>query len=216
MNIQNILPPIIIKRPHPLPCGCIQRTLKVPHQPAHPRLCPILNVVLFIHLHGLLRDPQSLIDTLCRAQRTVQETIKALGEAVFVVIVDSGLEGLVGEGVAVGEIFGEDSSAGFVFLGEVMGVGVRGGGGGGGGSGSAVEGDGGGDADLGGAEVGVLEEEGCSGCGGAFKCDDGFLFFAIRFQSQGLDFATEGEEVGDLLLGDIFAQIGGNNTRHIH
>ena len=81
------------------------------------------------------------------------------------VVVDGGLQGVVSEGVAVGEVFCDDGGAGFVFLGEVVGVVVGGcGGGGGGGSGGSVEGDGGGDMDLGGAEVGVLEEEGCSGC----------------------------------------------------
>jgi len=75
--------------------------------------------------------------------------------------------------------------------------------------------------DLGGAKVRVLEEEGCSGCRGTLKCDDGLLlvypqqvsvqgrersirreFTAIGFQSQGLNLAAEGEEVGHLLLRD--------------
>ena len=63
-----------------------------------------------------------------------------------------------------------------------MGVGCAGVGGGG--SGGAVEGDGGGDVDLGGAEMGVLEEEGGSGCRGAFKRDDCFLFFYHTKVSQ--------------------------------
>jgi len=131
------------------------------------------------------------------------------------VVVDGFLESRVGESVPVRKVFGYDGGAGFVFLGVVLGVGVGCAGVGGGGSRGAVEGDRGGDVDLGGAEMGVLEEEGGSGCRGAFKGDDCFLFFAIWFQCQGLYFAAEGEEVGDLLLSDIFAQIGGNNTRHI-
>ena len=55
---------------------------------------------------------------------------------------------------------------------------------GGGGSGGAVEGDGRGDVDLGGAEMGVLEEKGGPGCRGAFKCDDCFLFFYHTKVSQ--------------------------------
>jgi len=80
------------------------------------------------------------------------------------IVVDGFLEGRVSQSVPVRKIFCYDGSAGFVFLRVVVGVWVGWGSGGGGRSGGAVKGDGGGDVDLGGAEVGVLEEEGCSGC----------------------------------------------------
>ena len=90
-------------------------------------------------------------------------------------------------------------------------------------SGSAVEGYIRGDVDLRCSEVGLLEEEGCSRCGGAFKGNDCLLLLysdvsscfrgmfskrdqegntAIGFQCQGLDFSAEREEVGNLLLRD--------------
>ena len=77
----------------------------------------------------------------------------------FVVERDGALDGRVGEGVPVREVFGHDAGAGLVFLGDVGGV-VRGGGDGCGGSAEVGQSGGAGNGHLGGAELGVVEEEG--------------------------------------------------------
>lgn len=82
----------------------------------------------------------------------------------FLVELDGALDSGVGEDVAVREVLGHDTGAGFVFLGYL----VVGGGGvasGVGGGGELGEGGGGGDLNLGRAELGVIEKQG--GFGGA-------------------------------------------------
>lgn len=97
---------------------------------------------------------------------------EAGGDAVFVVEGDGFLDGAVGEHVAVREVLGYDAGAGLVFLGDLVAFFGSGGegffGGSGGGGGKVANGGGGGDVHLGGAELGVVEEEG--GFGGAEGC----------------------------------------------
>ena len=88
---------------------------------------------------------------------------EAGGDAVFIVEGDGFLDGAVGEHVAVREVLGYDAGAGLVFLGDVVVIGGGGEGffgGGGGGGGEVADRGGGGDVDLGGAELGAVEEEG--------------------------------------------------------
>jgi hypothetical protein len=78
---------------------------------------------------------------------------------------DCALDRGVGDGVAVGEVLGDDAGAGFVLLRDLDVV-LVGGFGGDVAGGDLVDGLGGGDGDLGRAELGVVEEEG--GFGGGF------------------------------------------------
>lgn len=93
---------------------------------------------------------------------------EAGGDAVLVVEGDGFLDGAVGEDVAVREVLGYDAGAGLVFLGDgvIFGGGHGFFGGGGGGGGEVADGGSGGDVDLGGPELGVIEEEGGLGSAG--------------------------------------------------
>ena len=96
MNIQSLFPAIIIKGPHFLPRRTIQRTFKVPHQPCRSRLCLLLNCILLIHGHSLLRHSEFLVDALRGAEDIIQQAVEAFGNAVGVVHFNCFLESLVG------------------------------------------------------------------------------------------------------------------------
>ena len=102
VNIQSLLPPIIIKSPHSLPGRTIQRTFKIPHQTRSSRLCLLLNRILLIYCHSPLSDPKLLVYTLGSAEDIIQNAVETFRDAMGVINVDCFLEGLVCQSVAVG------------------------------------------------------------------------------------------------------------------
>lgn len=122
-------------------------------------------------LAGLVADLVGLVDAagaVCSLDLVVEggEGVgEAVRDAMFVVQRDCALQGGVGDGVAVGEVLGHDAGAGFVFLGEFFGAaGVVVAVAAGGGAGEFGHVGCGGHLDLGGAELGVVEEESRFGC----------------------------------------------------
>ena len=112
----------------------------------------------------------SLVRGLGLAVEVGERLREAVRDAVLVVEVDRSVESLVAEDVAVGEVLGDDAGARLVLLLDLVGVlavGVTAVGGLGGAAGDLVDAVGRGHLYLGGAQLGVVEEEG--GLGGAVE-----------------------------------------------
>lgn len=127
----------------------------------------------------------SLLSSLVLGVKVVKSLKELVGNAVLLIQIQGALGGLVTDGVAVGEVLGDDAGAWLLLLGDLVGVLL--------GVGWLVLlcSLGAGDGDLGAAELGVVEEEG--GLGGR-----------LLLEGHGGILGLAGW--GDLDLGDLSAE----------
>ncbi len=186
VHIQHLLAPLLVERTQPLPRRRIGSLLVIARQPAPRLLRTAGRADLLVHLRRTLRDLVVGVELVEGAHETVAEPM-------LLVESEGTLDCFIADDVAVGEILGDDARAGLVFLCDVLLV-VRLFGGGRLAAGDLVERGGGGDGDLGGAELGVVEEEGGLGCGFLLEGYRGGLggvgVVGLWGHGEGLDFAA--------------------------
>ena len=144
---------------------------------------------------GLIHTP-GLIGGFVFCIKLLKSLHKAARNAVFLIEVNSTLNGGIANYVAVSKILGNDARAGLFFLCDLIGVTL--------GImhvvltlfGSVVRGD----IDLGGAELCMVEEESSFSRSWFFEGDDSFLGLPSFFDIDGGNLAAEAEELLDLLF----------------
>lgn len=154
MDVANLLISLGVEVPQFLARGSAHGLLKVAVETAPAAGSLVAELVAFVESLGAVRSAGLLV-------KVAEDAGEAGREAVLLVNGNGPLDSLVADRVAVGEVLCEDARAGLVFLLEVVLVlvfGVRGGGALR--AGHVVDGLSGLDGYDGGAELGLVEEEG--------------------------------------------------------
>jgi hypothetical protein len=180
VDILHLATALRVKVDDALACWRGGRLLKVRVQPREQRVGAAGDAVALVGCLGAVRGVHLLVERRQGAE-------EALGDAMLLVQGDGALKARVGDEVAVGEVLCEDSGARLLLLCDLVRVAV---GVGGGRAVVVVVGLAGGDGDFGGAELGVVEEEGRPGSGFLFEGDGGALCLAFGGDVDGGDLAA--------------------------